>query len=345
MLDLWLDQESQIEKTAAQQFEELAEKIAVEGGEPGPGLEPVKPDGHKWESSNYSEEVRTPEAADQLLKRELTGRVVDEVPKTDVQQTPPRAVNTVNGRAEDRIPLVEKLKKAAACRLEKEGRAKWRAALEAGGGEAKRLLDAGAFVGSGRAMSMSRGRAPRAAGAIAKAQDQLSRMPEILRKNMRGMEPSPEIVRRHRGRLKRKLYLDAFKPNRERVSSISKTSSLKEAMVKAAERKELTPGQQAAAGVVGGGIGGLAGLAIGENSAHRAAIRRMKETGAPQKLRFMGTGKRLGIAAGMAGTMGLLNYARGKYRQSKQKTSSLKESMMKVAANGQVRTLEGWGTR
>jgi hypothetical protein len=116
MLDLWLDQESQIEKTAAQQFEELAEKIAVAGPEPGDGLESIKPDGQKWESSNYSEEVRSPETADQLLKRELTGRVVDEVPKTDVQQTPPRAVNTPNGRAEDKVPTVEKLKKAAALR-------------------------------------------------------------------------------------------------------------------------------------------------------------------------------------------------------------------------------------
>lgn len=117
MLDLWLDQESQIEKTAAQQFEELAEKIAVAGPEPGDGLEPIKPDGHKWESSNYSEEVRSPETADQLLKRELTGRVVDEVPKTDVQQTPPRAVNTAKGRATDAVPTVNRMKKAALAKI------------------------------------------------------------------------------------------------------------------------------------------------------------------------------------------------------------------------------------
>lgn len=201
MLDLWLEQESHIEKTAAQQFEELAEKIAVEGGEPGPGLEPVKPDGHKWETSNYSEELRTSEAADQLLKRELTGRVVDEVPKTDVQQTPPRAVNTVNGRAEDRVPTVEKLKKAA-------------------------------------------------------------------------------------------------------------------------EKRELSPGQQAAVGGLVGGLGGLAGAAIGENMAHRAAARAARRTGTPQKIRFMGTKGRLGLAAGTAGILGLSRYLRAKRKQSRREKTA-----------------------
>lgn len=114
MLDLWLEQEAQIEKTAAQQFAEYAEKIAVEGAEPGAGLEPVKPSGQEWESSNYSEEVKTPEQADKLLQRELTGRVVDEVPKTDIQQTPPREINTKSGRADDPVPTVDQMKKAAA---------------------------------------------------------------------------------------------------------------------------------------------------------------------------------------------------------------------------------------
>lgn len=108
MLDLWLDQEAQIEKTAAQQFEEMAEKIAVAG--PAPEDHPFD---HEGESGNYSEVVKSPEAADRMLERELTGRVTDEVPKTNVQQTPPRGVNTATGRAGDAVPTVDRMKKAA----------------------------------------------------------------------------------------------------------------------------------------------------------------------------------------------------------------------------------------
>lgn len=317
MLDLWLDQESQIEKTAAQQFEELAEKIAVAGPEPGDGLEPVKPEGQKWESSNYSEEVRSPETADQLLKRELTGRVVDEVPKTEVQQTPPRAVNTPNGRAEDRVPTVEKLKKAAAARsiqappIDKAEEIRQARLLGGIGGGALGVLGGG---GLGAAIGSIGGTRGKAIGGLTGA--------------LAGGGLGAYLGGRH-GRLEAEATPEEVFQARANLREAEERYGRGDLEDKARLRATLLAGNKT---MRGAGRDALSSDYLARDRPGKFVPEHTDYSYGADP--YYGGGSRVRT-----------RYRRVPMVGAAEKTSSLKESMIKAASAGRVRTLEGWGTR